>query len=217
MSHFLARLIERTRGTAARVEPLVTPRFASTPIVEMSSEMETPPQVWRDRQPKMEKGSSPRSSVQDQTPIGKTAQKLPGEPDKSLLSPEIVASGAEPEQLLVPPKKSADLRLVVRPYEARDRATPLVNTGFLKNNSVAGPTAKRPASPTPATTMRRSFEPPLVEPNESSGEPPIVRITIGRIDVRATPATVSARKSSARSGPNLTLDGYLKSRREGTR
>jgi hypothetical protein len=54
-------------------------------------------------------------------------------------------------------------------------------------------------------------------PNESPGQPPIVRITIGRIDVRATPPAAPSRKSSTRSEPKLTLDAYLKSRREGTR
>jgi len=43
MSHFLARLVERARGSAARVEPLLTPRFAPTPIVEIASELEAPP------------------------------------------------------------------------------------------------------------------------------------------------------------------------------
>ena len=43
MSHFLARLVERARGTAARVEPIVAPRFAPTAIVEIASEVETPP------------------------------------------------------------------------------------------------------------------------------------------------------------------------------
>ena len=44
MSHFLARLVERARGTAARVEPIVAPRFAPTAIVEIASEVEAPPQ-----------------------------------------------------------------------------------------------------------------------------------------------------------------------------
>jgi hypothetical protein len=54
-------------------------------------------------------------------------------------------------------------------------------------------------------------------PNEWPEQPPIVRVTIGRIDVRATPPAVPSRKSSTRSEPKLTLDAYLKSRREGTR
>jgi hypothetical protein len=38
MTHFLARLVERARGTAPRVEPILVPRFAPAPVVEISSE-----------------------------------------------------------------------------------------------------------------------------------------------------------------------------------
>ena len=77
--------------------------------------------------------------------------------------------------------------------------------------------SKRPRPPTPLTTTSRNFERDLLTPNESPEQPPIVRVTIGRIDVRATPPAAPSRKSSTRSEPKLTLDAYLKSRREGTR
>ena len=68
MSHFLARLVERVRGTAPRVEPLVSPRFALAPIVEIASEMDAPPPERRDQQPTVEEISSPRAVVQQEAP-----------------------------------------------------------------------------------------------------------------------------------------------------
>ena len=40
MTHFLARLVERTRGNASCVEPLLAPRFAPAPALEMPNEPE---------------------------------------------------------------------------------------------------------------------------------------------------------------------------------
>jgi hypothetical protein len=212
MSHFLARLVERARGTAARVEPLGTPRFAPTPIVEIASEVETPPPEWRDQQPKVKEVSSPRAVVQQEDPAKKAEPKIPRAPDKSPLPPEIVATDSEPETLVAPESTA-----VVRRPQARDRPAPLVKNGAVKKESVAPPPAKRPLPVTPFTTRSRIFERDLLTPNESSEQPPIVRVTIGRIDVRATPPAAPSRKSSTRSEPKLTLDAYLKSRREGTR
>jgi hypothetical protein len=58
----------------------------------------------------------------------------------------------------------------------------------------------------------------LAPPNEPASEPPIVRVTIGQIDVRTTPAPAApTRKTATPSGPKLTLDAYLKARKEGAR
>ena len=55
-------------------------------------------------------------------------------------------------------------------------------------------------------------------PDELPGEAPIVRVTIGRIEVRAAPApTPPPRKPARPAGPTLTLDAYLKARKEGAR
>ena len=115
MSHFLARLVERARGTALRVEPLVTPRFAPTPIVEIASEVEAPPPERRDQQPTVEEISSPHAVVQEEAPAEKAAPKILRESDRSRLPPENVAPEPEPQKLLVPPKMvAADSTVVVR-------------------------------------------------------------------------------------------------------
>ena len=218
MSHFLARLVERARGTAPRVEPLVTPRFAPTPIVEIASEVEAPPPERRDQQPKVEEISSPRAVVSRKLRPEKAEPKILREAEKSPRPPEIVASEPEPEKLLVPMEKSAvDSTAFVRPSPSADQPVPVVKNGMVRRNSFTASRSKRPRPATPLTTTSRNLERDLLTPNESPEQPPIVRVTIGRIDVRATPPAVPSRKSSARSEPKLTLDAYLKSRREGTR
>jgi hypothetical protein len=218
MSHFLARLVERARGTAARVEPLVIPRFAPAPVVEIASEVEAPPPQRRDQQPTMEQKPSPRTVVQQEPPVRKAEPKILRQLDQSSLPAEIVAPDPEPEKLLVAPKMAAaDSKAVVRRPQARDRRALLVKNGAMKKEPVAAPSAKRSRSATPVTTSLRNLERGAVAPNESPEQPPIVRVTIGRIDVRATPTAAPSRKSSTRSEPKLTLDAYLKSRKEGTR
>ena len=211
MSHFLARLVERARGTAARVEPVITPRFAPTPIVEIASEMEAPSPQRRDQQPKVERASSPRAIIQEEAPGEKTAQQIVRELKASSVPPQR-------EKLLVPMEESVVKSLaVVRPSPPDDRHVPLVKNGMVKRNSFATSRSKRSGRAIPLTTTSRDLGRDLFRPNESTERPPIVRVTIGRIDVRATPPAVPLGKSSTRSEPKLTLDAYLKSRREGMR
>jgi hypothetical protein len=211
MSHFLARLVERARGTAARVEPLITPRFAPTPIVEIASEVEAPSPERRDQQPKVEKVSSPRAIIQEEAPGEKTAQQSGRQSEKSSVPPQ-------PEKLLVPMDESVVRSMIfVRPSPSGDRQMPALKNGMVKRNSVATSRSKRAGRAIPLATTPRDPERDLFTPNESPEQPPIVRVTIGRIDVRATPPVVPLRKSSTRSEPKLTLDAYLKSRKEGTR
>ena len=211
MSHFLARLVERARGTVPRVEPVVTPWFAPTPIVEIASELETPPPERRDQQPTVEENSSPRAVVQQEAPAKKAEPKVPRESEKPSLS-------QQPEKLLVPMEtRAVDSTAFVRPSPSDDRPVPAVKNGIVRRNSFTASRSKRPQPATSVATTFRSFERDLLAPNESPEQPPIVRVTIGRIDVRATPPAAPSRKSSTRSEPKLTLDAYLKSRREGTR
>jgi hypothetical protein len=94
---------------------------------------------------------------------------------------------------------------------------PAAKNGTARKHSFTTSQTKRPRPAAPRARTSWSFERDLVTPNESPEQPTIVRVTIGRIDVRATTPAVPSRKSSPRSEPKLTLDAYLKSRREGTR
>jgi hypothetical protein len=57
-----------------------------------------------------------------------------------------------------------------------------------------------------------------VEQSHSESDAPIVRVTIGRVDVRAVSAPAPAARKPARpTPPALTLDAYLNSRKGGAR
>jgi hypothetical protein len=45
--------------------------------------------------------------------------------------------------------------------------------------------------------------------------PAAINVTIGRIEIRATPAMSPPRRSAARAGPQLSLEDYLRSRNGG--
>jgi len=211
MSHFLARLVERARGTAVRVEPIVAPRFAPTAIVEIASEVETPRPERGDQQATVEEKSSPRAVPHQEASAGKGEAKI-------LRDLEKPSPPQQPEKLLVPMEKSVvNSTAIVRPSLSGDSHVPAMKNGMVRRNSFTPSRPKRPRLPTPLTTTSWNFEHDLLAPEESPRQPPIVRITIGRIDVRATTPATPSRKSSARSEPKLTLDAYLKSRREGRR
>jgi hypothetical protein len=80
-------------------------------------------------------------------------------------------------------------------------------------------------SSTPATVVAQSHEPQLLEPTAPAPAAPLttqelmptIKITIGRVDVRAImPAAPAPRPTPARPGPGLSLEDYLK-QREGRR
>src|SRR4029453_17206521 len=182
-----------------------------TPIVDIASEVEAPPPERRDQQPTVEENSSPRAVVQQEAPAKKAAPKIIRESEKSSLP-------QQPEKLLVPVEMSAvDSMVFVSPSPSTDRPVPAIKNGMVRRNSFTASRSKRPRPATPLTGTSRNLKCDLLTPNESSEQPPIVRVTIGRIDVRPTPPAVPSRKSSTHSDPKLTLDAYLKSRREGRR
>jgi hypothetical protein len=211
MSHFLARLVERARGTASRVEPVVAPRFGQAPIVEIASQVETPPSERSGQEPTMEEKSSPRAAVQPEARTEKTEPKISRESNKPSLP-------QQPAKLLVPVEMSkTDPTAFVRSSPFAAPSVPAVSNRTLWKNSVTASRSKRPRPATLLATTSRNLERDSLTPNESSEQQPIVRVTIGRIDVRATPQAVPSRKSATPLEPKLTLDAYLKSRREGTR
>ncbi len=220
MTHFLARLVERARGTAPRVEPIVAPRFAPAPTTEVATEFEAPASV----------ASRPDEMAQRNKPAADKLVRQENKPHRAEESRHGGRAAPEPENLLVPkailvaPSQTS----VVRRLDPEDVIFPPRSNGARPKQSAAQATPTRPGSPPPATTGRREvvaggvdpghIERLRISPNEPANERPIVRVTIGRIDVRAAPApSAPARKPAPRSEPKLTLDAYLKSRQEGAR
>lgn len=213
MIHFLARLVERTRGEVPRVEPTVAPRFASMPGAEIAREPET---VVTKALP--EPGivaPTPRSVclAQDAKTNGKEivrheTQEEPTRDDVKLV--EVLS-----EKLLVPPASFvATGSLLVRQGEVAAPTIPVRKNGRAAQTPRERSRIARPGSPMPAKAARFRDD----VPHGPAMERPIVRVTIGRIEVRAAPAPAApVKRADKPAAPKLTLDAYLQSRKEGGR
>ena len=223
MTHFLARLVERARGTAPRVEPIIAPRFAPAPVSETAPEGETPPVVRpapgtsSPAEPAVSRVASEATKPSVTIRTRRDAEPAPLSADPPEAPLQIVR-----EALLVPQpadRPEPDLSPVVRQTEIETGPDSMAENGGAREEGLPRPRTARPgpvipAGPRALRGMKRAAE----SPNESRTEPPIVRVTIGRIEVRAAPApSAPAHKPAPRSGPKLTLDAYLKSRQEGAR
>lgn len=209
MTHFLARLVERTRGTGPRIEPIIAPRFAPAPVVEIASESEAKLATVR-------RTVRPPEAIESPDPVVVRQEK--GE----TLSRENESAGKSIEPLretLLVPRETVALEAppVVTRAETGDQPVSIPRNGAVWGAASSRSKVARPGSASPATTDR-GIERAVELPNEPRTEAPIVRVTIGRIEVRtvAAPAT-PVRKQSRASEPKLTLDAYLKSRKEGAR
>ncbi len=216
MTHFLARLIERTRGEVTRVEPIVAPRFAPTPVVEVAREPET---VVTKASPELgivKPTPRPIRPAQETKTNGKAIvryekQEEPTHNEVNLVEPEVEVLS---EKLLVPPAASVATGSLVRQREVAARTIPVRENGRAAQTPRERSKIVRPGSPISATTTRFRDD----VPHEPAMERPIVRVTIGRIEVRAAPTpAVPAKKAAPPAAPKLTLDAYLQSRKEGGR
>jgi len=228
MSHFLARLVDRARGTAPRVDPITAPRFAPAPVTEIVTEIEAPAPVTSRNNETTSRNEAPTRKIVRQEIEPPRAEKARRK--KTAVAPD-------PEKLLVPQEiLAADQpEPMVRRIAPDEITAPPVGNGTRPKRLTPVPRATPPGSPIAATkqasrnigagiddpghlTAAHASQGAAVQPNELHGEPPIVRVTIGRIDVRATPApATSVRKSPPTAAPKLTLDAYLKERKEGRR
>jgi hypothetical protein len=221
MSHFLARLIERTRGTAPRVEPLITPRFAVGPITEIASEVDAPAVPIATE---MAAAHVPQTTdspvVRERSDLATSEQATPPEEIKR-----------DPEQLLVPPpapQKAQESVLLVRQIVSKENALPPSLNGASAEDLANRSPSKRPRSAITAASrdvprkqdgVRRTDEfprPPtrdVFAPGERTDQRPIVRVTIGRIEVRAAAPPSNPAKPASRLEPKLNLDTYLKERK----
>ncbi|MEA3207806.1 MAG: hypothetical protein QOE70_863 [Chthoniobacter sp.] len=206
MTHFLARLVDRARGTAPRVEPVIASRFASAgAIPEMEFEI-----------------------VSEQTPnereIPESGRQLTGPPLHPAVGIEVRPREDPFRPREAPGTSDAKIEPELVPKGFR---TPPDPAGSLEPSRTNPPRERHPAPPRTPRSSRRT--PPAMHPlqpardgrqfaDEPGQEAPIVRVTIGRIEVRAAPPPASPQRKAGRPAePKLTLDAYLKSRKEGAR
>ena len=279
MKHFLARLADRARGIAPRVEPIIASHFAPVDSLrtelptEIISEIETPdanPSVEKklipqraetppveDEPPSRSRGANPpaarkppqraeQGSAENEAPSRSADAKIEPVAEPLLVrrvhkqTQSLLAETANPErqtreqrrettaiekQVAKPKSHLGDLKgsaarplqqaheLLPYPAEVRDQPPIGHSKVASSENYAAKPQTRR---------ARREPLRPVVHPNSVTGtpdeprnEPPIVRITIGRIEVRAAPAPVSPSHKRPPPAPKLSLGDYLKQRNGG--
>jgi hypothetical protein len=208
MTHFLSRLVARARGTAPRVEPLVTSRFAPATAGE---EMIPPEEIAgaTERPAVPPAPMSTRAAGARNLPTGTTAKTASrenaGQASRSASSSEAPGFAedtnldAQPEPLLVPLHNVGERSAASESLRPKPTASP----HFPEDRALQ--------------PMRRNGSARQdVDGGSSSEQAPIVRVTIGRIEVRAAPAAAAPPRRAAKraaGGPTLTLDAYLKARR----
>lgn len=226
MADFLTRLVERSYGAASPVQPLIASIYAPGPMAmaqvddEQVTELEAPPD---DNQ------TSSSRTVDASPSLALQAKAVsPSPPNR------VVASRANSESIPVVARR------VVTEQEAESRsadATPLQQSPGVPSPRRLAETPRRQESPAvgsdartvaEAVSARPTSQPPivlrpqlrtLIEQTEQQGNEikedraaPTIRVTIGRIDVRAVFAPPPPAQRARPPAPALSLDDYLRSR-----
>jgi hypothetical protein len=232
MADFLTRLMERSYGLASPVEPLIASIYAPGPTTAAHADEEQvswlEPEAWPD-----DNQTSYAQSVDG-------APDLASQADAASPSPAGRASRATPEAIPV-----VAARRVASEEEAgatsadatkRDQAQSDLTSRRLPvaprypepaavesdARAVTEAISARPVSETPIVlrpqmrTLIEQTEQPGTEPKEDRATPTI-RVTIGRIEVRAVFAPTPTAQRATPPSPKLSLDDYLRSRNEGKR
>lgn len=212
MSDYLTRLVERSLGSAPQLQPVIAPIHA-------------PVAPWAGDEPaEMESESArvpTRAKATERLPEAATAHPDPAEEDVHLESSVALSTATpnEPHPTLFVPREDA-LPLGTRQRRAEPLAAPAVNRHpgtppleprLERKNAVA-------VSPQRIERIERSA--PLAAPTPE-GEPArvqqTIRVTIGRVDVRAIiqPAPAPAAREARREPRYQSLEDYLRTGQNG--
>lgn len=216
MTHFLGRLVERARGNAPRVEPVVASRFSTAALAEISNEPK-PAATEHVEASRSARATSPAAPSQSPT----SAEGSP--PSPSSVGQENASSmplaerpqekiAIVPETLLVPQILEKESPILVRQQKSQSET--------IAEQALRPKAGRTSPGKSPGVRFASQIQRPVERssPNESGVEWPIARVTIGRIEVRAVaPPPAPLRKPNAPRKPTLTLDAYLKTRNEALR
>jgi hypothetical protein len=81
----------------------------------------------------------------------------------------------------------------------------------------APPSRRNPPTPASLLTQRQRGGEAAATLSVEGEQPPVIRVSIGRVEVRAIHAPAPAAKPPRHTAPKLSLDDYLKQRDRGTR
>ena len=232
MTDYFTRLAERSLGITEGIQPLIAPRFA--PLDDQTLTAHEPTTSALESTPPIAPRPRGDASPLDTTPVSRkrpTAEPAhvgpqTREPIARVETTPAFAETAPVASLLLPdgPRRPLDesipaphslpssAELPPVPIPAAPAAPELAKTPPVSSaiHSLAESVTDRPATP----VADRGEEHAIPEREPPS---PIVRVTIGRIEVRAvSPVPPPTRTPPAKPpGPRLTLESYLRARSEG--
>jgi hypothetical protein len=209
MSDFLGRLAERTLGVAEAIQPRIAPLYAagaSPPIEQTETTLRSRPESTPPRVNPASPSSSPDA------PSWPVVSDTP--PDV-----EVVSNDRPPDRTSETPAQQEEP--TVQPVPTVRDVQPGVRAERLPEDRRSPPALLVPSRPRPEVTR-------VVEQHALDGSSPLradpapalptVRVTIGRIEVRAVyPAPQTPRPTPAAPRPALTLEQYREQRRGGER
>ena len=188
MSDFLSNLIERSFTDAPVIRPRV-PSLFEPRSVEIFDEQQS-------------STSAPVSELSMQeTGTAQFSTSVPDQMEEHL--PKSAASKRKGAPAEAAPKTT---HLVVPLASSRGEEGRSTSTGKVFENL--------PKTPASQSLRRRDF--PRVDQG-SSKSPPIIRVTIGRVEVRAVQSPAPAPKQAKSRTPKLSLEDYLRKRTRGSR
>ncbi|MFL5801932.1 MAG: hypothetical protein ACJ8CR_09345 [Roseiflexaceae bacterium] len=223
----------RTRATQAGTQQYMAE--AGPPLVQRAQPPQAPlDHSWLEAQPALglpQRAPQPqadRREAHDATALAPPRRPAPE------LAPEEARSTARPHKHRVVPEvapavvehEQADRARVERPAPAEPPGVPTPREG--ETQSAARPIvtpiierivreahADRTQPPHGGGAARPTLAPQPAAPEQQAAQPTI-QVTIGRIEVRATPSATSTRRAPS-AAPTLSLDEYLRSRQGGRR
>ncbi|HJZ79460.1 MAG TPA: hypothetical protein VKD91_03920 [Pyrinomonadaceae bacterium] len=230
MADFLTRLIERSRGLAPegqQVEPLIAPLFAAGPNVappndelyderdeDSASIVETEPHSSMaqrvDFAPRIA-GAAFAEQTEEDISIAPSTRRHFASRDKNI--PEIeFARGASDETPIAWFDQNPSIEPLNRATVAKSPQSRANERPVLTDQSQRA--VRKPLAPLPRPwahaddSISRAGE--AAKKGETTAS--IIRVTIGRVDVRAVKAPEAPRRESPAPAPKLSLEEYLSSR-----
>ncbi len=227
---FLTRLVERSLGSAPTVRPLVPPLYAERPGPVESAPVE---ERWEERpaptHPSLEAATEPAPAVQARTVELRpdrvaTADPRRREPPGAPVRPAPLAPTVREPDTPAAGKRAPGPPAPASPLEPPPG--PVVGAPLPKEASsipratveVRPPAAKPPPAPVsqpstpplkPLAVRRRDTREPAPRTAETEPREPTIRVTIGRVEVRAVNKPAEP-QPSARPEPEQTLAEYLR-------
>ena len=231
MSGFLASLVARARGEAQAIRPRLPARFetplddtqTANPFRETIEELpsETPPSVRPARGTPVTQSEIPSQSTADTPGVRQPATPVTAVANvPTAAAPELRANDLAPPAMAVR-KPTAD---APSPTEELSAAPiPMAPTTIIRESIetqiVPQPVvpARVSVAPTPPARLGQNVPPFAAQPQpQRPALQPTIKVTIGRIEVRATqPASAPSR--AAAPSPVMSLDDYLRARARGGR